>query len=155
MSFNNIVNYRNIIFLLPAAASPTPLPIPHVRRGTTSSAKLYAEHQKHLMQVISATCSAVSVAASIVAFYWFCRMRKHFRHKFVFLSQYTDWYWGADESDNNRLIMVLLYGNLMKATWYFIFAVVSMARGMINTESSFCQASGFLVQYGTETSGQF
>ncbi|ORY09684.1 G protein-coupled glucose receptor regulating Gpa2-domain-containing protein [Clohesyomyces aquaticus] len=48
--------------------------------------------------------------------------------------------------------MLLLYGNLMKGTWLFIFAIVSIARGTVRTESSLCQASGFLVHYGTETS---
>ncbi|PSN62168.1 hypothetical protein BS50DRAFT_139186 [Corynespora cassiicola Philippines] len=48
--------------------------------------------------------------------------------------------------------MLLIYGDLMKATWLFLFAAVSIARGTVYTESAFCQASGFLVQYGTETS---
>lgn len=38
--------------------------------------------------------------------------------------------------------------------WLFLQAVVSISRGTIETESAFCQASGFLVQFGTETSGQ-
>lgn len=51
--------------------------------------------------------------------------------------------------------MILIFGDMMKATWLFIFAAVSIARGTVYTESALCQASGFLVQYGTETSGQF
>lgn len=43
----------------------------------------------------------------------------------------------------------------MRSTWYFVFAVVSLAHGAVNTQSSFCQASGFLIQYGTETNGEF
>jgi G protein-coupled receptor GPR1 len=51
--------------------------------------------------------------------------------------------------------MLLIYGDLMRASWLFIFAIVSIARGTVTTYSSFCQASGFLVQYGMETSGAF
>ncbi|KAF1993705.1 hypothetical protein P154DRAFT_381170, partial [Amniculicola lignicola CBS 123094] len=49
-----------------------------------------------------------------------------------------------------RLIMLLIFGDLMKATWLFLFAMVSIVHGTIRTHSSFCQASGFLVHYGTE-----
>ncbi|KAF2736108.1 hypothetical protein EJ04DRAFT_575581 [Polyplosphaeria fusca] len=71
------------------------------------------------------------MTASFVVFYWFCRMEKRFRH---------------------RLIMFLIFGDLMKATWLFLVAVYAIARGTVQTYSAFCQASGFLVQYGTETS---
>jgi len=50
--------------------------------------------------------------------------------------------------------MLLIFGDLMKAMWLFLQAVASIARGTIVTESAFCQASGFLVQIGTEASGQ-
>lgn len=49
--------------------------------------------------------------------------------------------------------MLLVYGGLMRSTWYFTFAVYSLARGTVKTKSKFCQASGFFIQYGTETSG--
>ncbi|KAF2873465.1 G protein-coupled glucose receptor regulating Gpa2-domain-containing protein, partial [Massariosphaeria phaeospora] len=85
------------------------------------------------VRLASAICAAVSIAASSVTFYWFCRMNKRFRH---------------------RLIMFLVYGDLTRAGWMFIFTMVSMLQGTVHTDSSFCQASGFMVQYGTETSGQ-
>ena len=50
--------------------------------------------------------------------------------------------------------MLLIFGDLMKAMWLSVLGVVSIARGTVATESAFCQASGFLVQFGTETSGQ-
>ncbi|KAF1846645.1 uncharacterized protein K460DRAFT_127804 [Cucurbitaria berberidis CBS 394.84] len=83
------------------------------------------------VRVAAVICSSFSVVASLVAFYWFCRMEKRFRH---------------------RLIMLLIYGDLMRATWFFIFAVVAVVRGAVRTESAFCQSSGFFIQYGTETS---
>lgn len=48
--------------------------------------------------------------------------------------------------------MLLIYGDLTRATWYFIFAIASFRGGAIPTQSPFCQASGFSIQYGTETS---
>lgn len=53
-----------------------------------------------------------------------------------------------------RLIMLLIYGDLMKALCLFSLAVVAMGSGDITTQSIFCQCSGFFLQYGTETSGK-
>ncbi|KAF3042818.1 hypothetical protein E8E11_000123 [Didymella keratinophila] len=52
----------------------------------------------------------------------------------------------------HRLVMILIYGDLMRGTWLFVFAIISLARGSVRTGSTFCQVSGFLVQYGTQTS---
>ncbi|KAH7068839.1 G protein-coupled glucose receptor regulating Gpa2-domain-containing protein [Paraphoma chrysanthemicola] len=87
--------------------------------------------QTYQVQLSALVCSGLSIVACIIAFYWFSRMDKLFRH---------------------RLIMFLIYGDLMRNTWYFVFAVYSLARGRVQTESKFCQSSGFLTQYGTETS---
>ena len=54
-----------------------------------------------------------------------------------------------------RLIVLLIYGDLTRATWYFILAVASFQGEAIPTQSPFCQASGFLIQYRTETSGPY
>jgi hypothetical protein len=53
-----------------------------------------------------------------------------------------------------RLIMLLVFGDLVRSTFLFLHSVVSIARGTVMTESAFCQAGGFFVQYGTETSGK-
>lgn len=53
-----------------------------------------------------------------------------------------------------RLIMLLIFGDSMKAIWLFMLGVVSIERGTIVTESAFCQSSGFLVHFGTEISGE-
>lgn len=50
--------------------------------------------------------------------------------------------------------MILIYGDLMRGGWLFVFVIISLARGTVKTKSTFCQVSGFLVQYGTQTSGQ-
>jgi G protein-coupled receptor GPR1 len=39
---------------------------------------LYRTYQVRLATLV---CSGVSVTASIIAFYWFCRMDKLFRHR--------------------------------------------------------------------------
>ncbi|QRC97059.1 hypothetical protein JI435_140460 [Parastagonospora nodorum SN15] len=52
----------------------------------------------------------------------------------------------------HRLIMLLVYGDLMRSIWFFVFTVYSLARGTVETNTRFCQASGFFIQYGTETS---
>jgi hypothetical protein len=51
--------------------------------------------------------------------------------------------------------VLLIYGDLMRATWYFIFSVVSFVNGIVESESSFCQTSGFFMQYGESTSGTY
>lgn len=64
----------------------------------------------------------------------------------------------AEMTDTNimqRLIMLLVYGDLTWTTWYFVFAVYSLARGTVRTAPIFCQTSGFFIQYGAETSGEF
>lgn len=49
--------------------------------------------------------------------------------------------------------MLLIFGDLMKAMWLFLLAVVSIARGTVATESAFCQSSGFFIQFGSEAAG--
>ncbi|KAF1955716.1 hypothetical protein CC80DRAFT_78023 [Byssothecium circinans] len=110
----------------------TSSPLPNIAAHSgPSSTQLFAIHRKWNVQVAAVTCAAVSMATSFIVFYWFCRMQKLFRH---------------------RLLMLLIFGDLMKASWLFLFGVVSIFRGTVYTESAFCQAAGFLVQYGTETS---
>ena len=50
--------------------------------------------------------------------------------------------------------MILIYGDLTRGIWFFVFNVLSVARGIVATKAALCQVSGLLVQYGTETSGQ-
>ncbi|KAF1839439.1 hypothetical protein BDW02DRAFT_473365, partial [Decorospora gaudefroyi] len=82
------------------------------------------------IRIAALVCSTLSITASFVTFHWFCRMQKRFRH---------------------RLIMLLIYGDLMRASWFFIAAVVMLVHGSVRTASSFCQSSGFFIHYGTET----
>lgn len=42
---------------------------------------LLTDYHKFVVQVVAVTCSCVSLTIALVAFYWFCRMEKRFRHK--------------------------------------------------------------------------
>ncbi|KAF2032643.1 hypothetical protein EK21DRAFT_60163 [Setomelanomma holmii] len=95
----------------------------------TSTEAKYLQ-QTYDIRLASLACSGLSLAACIIAFYWFCRMDKLFRH---------------------RLVMLLLFGDLTRAIWYFVFSVYSLVRGTVKTQSGLCQSSGFFIQYGTET----
>lgn len=117
--------------------------------STYLSKEAHDLYQTQQIRYAAIVCSGVSVATSIVAFYWFFRMQKLFRHRYVLLQRIQTSIWLIRE----RLIMLLIYGDVMRSAWYFIFAVYSIADGTVETRSGFCQASGFLVQYGTETSG--
>ncbi|MCJ1378541.1 hypothetical protein MMC17_001640 [Xylographa soralifera] len=49
--------------------------------------------------------------------------------------------------------MLLVFSDMFKATWYFVFPIVEFARGQETiTESPWCQASGFLTAFATEAS---
>lgn len=37
--------------------------------------------QQHVIQILALTFSVVSVASAILAFYWFVKMRRSFRHE--------------------------------------------------------------------------
>ncbi|KAF2631197.1 hypothetical protein BU25DRAFT_225876 [Macroventuria anomochaeta] len=78
-------------------------------------------------------CTIVSLLASILCICWFCRMEQRLRH---------------------RLAVILIYGDLTRGTWLFVFTIILLARGTVRTRSTFCQVGGLLVQYGTQTSGQ-
>lgn len=51
------------------------------------------------------------------------------------------------------LIMILMVGDLLRSTFLFVFPLVSLAQGHIQTKTPFCQASGMLTQTGVEIAG--
>ena len=133
--------------------SSSPMPGPHIaHHNGLPTTSLYDQARTFNVRVVAATCAAASMTASFIAFYWFCRMEKRFRHRYPTIVEMSYW---QILNGLCRLIMLLIYGDLMRASWLFIFAMVSIVRGTVTTYSSLCQASGFLVQYGMETSGTF
>ncbi|EOA87030.1 uncharacterized protein SETTUDRAFT_115758, partial [Exserohilum turcica Et28A] len=81
--------------------------------------------------IAALVCSSLSTATLLVALYWFCRMEKQFRH---------------------RLVVILIYGDLVRASCYFVAAIATLVNAHVDNDSAFCQASGFFILYGTETS---
>jgi len=50
--------------------------------------------------------------------------------------------------------MILIFGDLVRSFFLVLHTIVSIAGDTVTTETSYCQASGYFVHYGTETSGQ-
>ncbi|KAG4030811.1 hypothetical protein MFRU_011g02630 [Monilinia fructicola] len=84
-----------------------------------------------ILQTLALTFASVSVASSLLAFYWFVRMRRSFRHD---------------------LIMLLIQSDMFKALWFMIFPIVIFLHGPVSDNSKFCQISGFFLALGIEAS---
>jgi hypothetical protein len=142
----NLLGMVLLLPLLPYACS-SPLSS-HIESDYTSTEP--SNLQKTLKaRIATLACSSVSVIASLVALCWFRRMEKQFRHRSV-----CRLVGNQPLIREHRLIVLLLYGDLVRATWYLIFTSVSLGRGTVKSASSFCQSSGFLMQYGETTSGE-
>lgn len=94
------------------------------------ASSLEASQNKAIL-ITGLSCACVSLAIVVVALRWFIMMKKIFRH---------------------RLILFLVVSDTMKAIWYFVFAVVAISRGPVSSQSSFCQAAGFLQLFAVEAS---
>ncbi|KAF1990778.1 hypothetical protein K402DRAFT_324379 [Aulographum hederae CBS 113979] len=92
---------------------------------------IFSTNNSHNVMLLSLCTASCSVAMGMLTFYWFCRMKKRFRHK---------------------LIMCLILGDLIRALFYFLFAAVTISGQQIRTSTPFCQTDGFFVAYGTEMS---
>ncbi|KAI1101824.1 G protein-coupled glucose receptor regulating Gpa2-domain-containing protein [Jackrogersella minutella] len=80
---------------------------------------------------ISLSMASLSVLAALGAFYWFVRMRRSFRHD---------------------LIMLLIQSDMMKALWLVICPLAFFAKLPIDSDSTFCQVSGFFLTLSIEAS---
>jgi G protein-coupled receptor GPR1 len=115
-----------------------------------TSAEARNVHRTYQVRLAALSCSGISLTASLLVFYWFCRMDKLFRHRWVTSDRVSHW----TLLIASRLIMLLLDGDLTRATAYFVFAVASQAQEAVRTKTAFCQLSGLFIKYGTETSGK-
>ncbi|KAH8680779.1 G protein-coupled glucose receptor regulating Gpa2-domain-containing protein [Xylariales sp. PMI_506] len=77
-----------------------------------------------ILEGISLSTASVSVLAAFIAFYWFVRMRRSFRQD---------------------LIMLLIQSDMMKAFWLMLCPIVNLIVRGIDSNSAFCQVSGFLL----------
>jgi G protein-coupled receptor GPR1 len=108
----------------------------------------FTPHQVLVTQIVAISCASLSLMFTFVASYWFIRMRKSFRHKYVSC-------WSKRQSlTSYRLLMLLIQSDMFKAIWYFTFPLVAFVRGPIPTSSPFCQVAGFCIAFGTEASGE-
>ncbi|TDZ15638.1 G protein-coupled receptor GPR1 [Colletotrichum orbiculare MAFF 240422] len=124
-----------------ALASPDAAQVPTQSASEALSARLtpafdripdgITEHQWTIIQSTSLAVASLSFASVTLAFYWFSRMRRSFRHD---------------------LIMLLMSSDMLKSLWFIIFPIADFRSGPIASDSSFCQASGFFLSVGIEAS---
>ena len=88
-----------------------------------------SDSQNRAILIAGLSCACVSFVAAFVALRWFVLMKRCFRH---------------------RLVLYLIASDTFKAVWYFIFAVVAIAKGPVSSDSGFCNASGFFLLFGVE-----
>jgi len=50
--------------------------------------------------------------------------------------------------------MTLILSDLFKDINYIAFSIVTFVRGNVSNQSGYCQASGFMIQFGTEVTGE-
>ncbi|EME40471.1 hypothetical protein DOTSEDRAFT_74146 [Dothistroma septosporum NZE10] len=94
-----------------------------------NASSILALNQQYQVQVIASTFSSCSILAALCAIYWFCMMRRNFRRD---------------------LVLLLICGDLWKASWFLVFSATTLGYGHIETESAFCQVSGYFLQVGLE-----
>ncbi|KAL2070776.1 hypothetical protein VTL71DRAFT_13802 [Oculimacula yallundae] len=99
--------------------------------NNTSSAPSLSDSQKNTLQILALTFSTISVASSVLTFYWFMKMRRSFRHD---------------------LIMLLIQSDMFKALWFMIYPIVVFVNGPVRDTSAFCQVNGFMIALGIEAS---
>jgi hypothetical protein len=57
-------------------------PTPDRHKSSPPTTKLYNTGKTFAVRAMTATSAAVSMTASFIVFYWFCRMEKRFRHRY-------------------------------------------------------------------------
>ena len=84
----------------------------------------FTASQNRATLIVGLVCACVSLAITFTTLRWFILMRRLFRH---------------------RLILFLVVSDACKAIWYFAFGIVAIAGGPVQSQSGFCQASGFML----------
>ncbi|KAK4199209.1 G protein-coupled glucose receptor regulating Gpa2-domain-containing protein [Triangularia verruculosa] len=114
----------------------------------------HTQHTVYILTILSLTFASVSVVSTLSTLYWFVKMRRSFRHEQVppfrlglqrFGSMWTNW-------RVSRLILLLIQSDFVKSAAFVVFPLVSLYRGNIESDSAFCQFSGFALAIGVESS---
>ncbi|KAI1081694.1 G protein-coupled glucose receptor regulating Gpa2-domain-containing protein [Whalleya microplaca] len=100
------------------------------KRGPAGKLDIDDPDLKTLMSV-SLSMASLSVLAALYAFYWFVRMRRSFRHD---------------------LIMLLIQSDMLKALWLVICPLAYFSRVSVDSNTAFCQVSGFFLTVMIEAS---
>ena len=100
---------------------------------SVNGSAIYAQEQRHTIQLLATTTSCVSIVSALAAIYWFCIMRRNFRRD---------------------LVLLLIVGDFAKSFVYMLFSAVTFAKGQVKTGSSFCVASGYLLQMSLDSCGE-
>ncbi|KAG7132571.1 G protein-coupled receptor GPR1 like [Verticillium longisporum] len=90
-----------------------------------------SNQQIYILRCVSLSLSLFTLSLIVLVTYWFFRMRRSFRHD---------------------LIMLLIVSDGLEALFFMIFPIVDFAMGPIQSESVFCQMSGFFLAVGIEAS---
>ena len=106
--------------------------------------------QMNTLQCLALAFATTSVASAILAFYWFVKMRRSFRHEYVRSPK------GAGRLLTwDSLIMLLIQSDMFKALWFMVYPIVTFSSGPVQNSSKFCQINGFFLAWGIEASGKF
>lgn len=100
------------------------------------------------LTVLSLTFASLSIVSTLCALYWFIKMRKGFRHEYIQTCPTAPVKWLTED----RLIMLLIQSDFIKSVAFLVFPIVSFTRGVVESDSKFCQASGFILAMGIEAS---
>jgi hypothetical protein len=90
-------------------------------------------NQQSTVQILATCTSSLSLLSAVCAIYWFWMMRRNFRRD---------------------LVLLLILGGSWKSLWFVVFSAATFTQGTIVTETTFCQASGYMLQVGFEMCGK-
>ncbi|RDW80485.1 hypothetical protein BP5796_05183 [Coleophoma crateriformis] len=105
--------------------------VTNITSSIAGTSQTVSDHEAYVLQCLALSFSVVSVASATLAFYWFVKMRRSFRHD---------------------LIMLLIQSDMFKALWFMVYPIVTFIHGPVRTNSTFCQVHGFFIALGIEAS---
>ena len=124
-----------------------------VERGLNSGPlthSIYSAQTANAVRIVATLCASISMLCGILAFYWFTRMKRKFRHTWVSNAIYSPL---CFRLTSISLIMTMILSDLFKDINYIAFSIISFSRGGVSSSSAYCQASGFMIQFGVEVTG--
>ncbi|RDW69365.1 hypothetical protein BP6252_08385 [Coleophoma cylindrospora] len=108
--------------------------VTNITPSIAGTSQTVTAHQGYVLQCLALSFSVASVASAVLAFYWFVKMRRSFRHD---------------------LIMLLIQSDMFKALWFMVYPIVTFIHGPVQNNSTFCQVHGFFISLGVEASALY